>query len=67
MGAFWKKSGVTAKQEFQRFLFPAGMTIDQDGFGTGQTAFRIKQKEVSALVESNVVAAGGFEPSTLRV
>ena len=67
MGSFWKSCDVTAKQEFQRFLFPAGMTVGRDGFGTSQTAFCIKQKEVLVLVECNVVAAGGFEPSTLRV
>jgi site-specific DNA recombinase len=67
MGSFWKTSDLRAKQEFQRFLFPTGMTIEDTGFGTSETAFCIRQKEVCALVESSVVAAGGFEPSTLRV
>jgi site-specific DNA recombinase len=67
MDSFWKSCDVTAKQEFQRFLFPTGMTIGQDGFGTSQTALCIRHREVSALVKGNVVAAGGVEPSTLRV
>ena len=67
MGSFWRNANVTAKQEFQRFLFPAGTTVDDNGFGTSETALCIKQKEIQRLVERNVVAAGGFEPSTLRV
>ena len=67
MGSFWRRADVTTKQEFQRFLFPAGTTVDDTGFGTSETALCIKQKEVRRLVECNVVAAGGFEPSTLRV
>jgi DNA-directed RNA polymerase subunit RPC12/RpoP len=60
MGSFWKSCDVTAKQELQRFLFPAGMIINQRGFGTSETAFCIRQKEVSALVESNVVEPRGI-------
>ena len=67
IGSFWKSCDVTAKQELQRFLFPAGMTINQRGFGTSETAFCIRQKEVSALVESNVVEPRGFEPLTSSV
>ena len=67
MGSFWKSCDVTAKQEFQRFLFPAGMTIWQDGFGTSQTALCIRHKEVSALVKGNVVEPRGFEPLTSSV
>ena len=67
MGSFWKSCDVTAKQEFQRFLFPTGMTIGQDGFGTSQTALCIRRREVSALVKGNVVEPRGFEPLTSSV
>ena len=67
LGAFWQKSQLETKQGIQRFLFPQGVTLHGLSFGTTATALCIQEKNLSRMVSNTVVAAGGFEPSTLRV
>ena len=67
LGAFWQKSQLETKQGVQRFLFPEGITSHGSSFRTSATALCIREKKLSKMALTTVVAAGGFEPSTLRV
>jgi len=70
LGAFWQKSNLTTRQQFQRFLFPEGMQL-------GSLVLEPVRPAVCPVVRVlqlwdrpenvTVVAAGGVEPSTLRV
>jgi hypothetical protein len=50
--------------QFQRFLSPAGMTIDENGFGISETAFCVWLKEICTLVGGNVVESRGIDRSS---
>ena len=75
IGTFWQKAGLTTKQWLQRFLFPEGIPFGESGFGTSATSdmpccetVTVWNRPESVTVRSEtVVAAGGFEPATLRV
>ena len=67
LGAFWRKSQLETKQGVQRFLFPEGITLHGSSFRTSATALCIQEKKLSKMALATMVAAGGFEPSTLRV
>ncbi|RIE06827.1 hypothetical protein SMC7_00750 [Candidatus Cryosericum terrychapinii] len=61
MATFWQKASLTTKQQFQRFLFPEGITFGEAGFGTCTTAFCIQRKTVFSMQRSKMVAPRRIE------
>ncbi|RIE06989.1 recombinase family protein [Candidatus Cryosericum terrychapinii] len=63
LGSFWEESNLTTRQYLQEFVFPRGVTAGKSKFGTVPRVLQLWNRPESV----TVVAAGGFEPSTLRV
>jgi site-specific DNA recombinase len=61
MATFWQKASLTAKQQFQRFLFSEGIAFGESGFGTYATAFCIQRKTVATMAKSKMVAPRRIE------
>ena len=64
MRSFWAESDLTTKQQFQGFVFPKGIAIEDSRFGTSETAACLKLRQLPANPGNIVVGPPGFEPRT---
>ncbi len=58
----WSAAELTNKLRLQQALFPNGLTVSADGFGTAQHPFFFKSSTLLIHAPDELASPGGFEP-----
>jgi hypothetical protein len=58
----WNAAELPNKLRLQQALFPNGLTVSADGFGTAQDPFFFKSSTLLVVAADDLASPGGFEP-----
>jgi hypothetical protein len=61
-GVVWCAADYEKKGRLQGVLFPSGLTVTDEGFGTPEIACPFMQLEKKTSEEYSMASPGGFEP-----
>jgi site-specific DNA recombinase len=62
VAGIWNGASAENKRRIQSALFPDGLTVTKEGFGTTSTAIFFKQLQAVPVDETEMASPGGFEP-----
>ncbi len=62
-GGFWRSADIDGKQRFQTILYPDGLSLGADGFGTAPTPIVFSHLKTVTDRKSSLASPAGFEPA----
>jgi site-specific DNA recombinase len=62
VAGIWNSASLGNKQRLQQALFPKGLTVSPEGFGTGKEPFFFKDYLSPNATNNGLASPGGFEP-----